>query len=168
MRGRRARLGQRRAAAAVRLAHHLLHHVDDVVVLVGEDEPGAEPGDVVFLGAVGQRILAEQVANLHHGGIELGRIGTLADPDDVAVVEQEVLPLKCTDHGVKGSRGQTDVLHTLVIGSQAREVELHHALSLEIAGEALDVFEQQALLAERRRRVAHPRKYHEWKCLPLP
>ena len=79
---------------------HLLYKVKNALILGRDVKPGTEPGEVLFLIALRQRIFGEQIANLHNRRVYILRSGVLADEEQVRVAQDEDPVIIVLDHSL--------------------------------------------------------------------
>ena len=140
--------GGGQAGLALALPVHFLGDFQHVIVLALHIVPGAEFVDVLFLVALGQRVLAEQEPHLHDGGVDVLQRGALADEEDVGIRQDEGLALVILDDALEGRGGDADVMVAPVVRPQTRQVQMHgRAVFQIVAAQALQIVQQHIFLA---------------------
>ena len=94
--------GGEAAAALLVLVVERLGDGEEFVVLPLQIVPRAEPALLALVEILGQRVVAEEVAQAHDRLVDRRDVGALADEDEVGVAEGEDLPVHLLDEEFEG------------------------------------------------------------------
>ncbi len=117
-------------------------------VFVVEIEPFDEGVGLAVLKLMAeQRVLAEEVAQLQHVFVDLGKLRALHDDHEIAVAEPEKLAFVAPDQRIEGLGGDPEVMVLAKLRLEQGKPDMHRFPAAPVIGEAFRVVEKQILLA---------------------
>ena len=103
--------------------------------------------EAAFADVLGQRVVAEEMAQPHDRVVDRGGVGALADEDQIGIGEGEDPPVDLLDQELEGIDRNANVMAAPVTRPQLRQMDMEGAPPGAKFGQALNEFVERLLLA---------------------